>query len=96
MGFIRYSPLPIHLFARLHLGRGHGDQFAHLGPNRLFGDGDILGGEIGHDLAQDVGIAGLLEIGRDHFLGVGGGGLAGDAELRRPKGRATGCGGLPP
>ena len=33
------------------------------------------------DLAQDVGVAGLLEIGRDHLLGVGGGGVAGLAEL---------------
>lgn len=68
-------------FPCLHLGGCHRKQLAHLGANRLFGNGDVLGGKIGRELTQDVGIAGLLEIGRDHLLGIGGGGIARHAQL---------------
>ena len=57
-------------------------QLVHLGANRRFGDRDALGGEVADHLADDVGVAGFLEIGGDHFLGIGGGGVALEAELR--------------
>ena len=59
------------LLPRFHLGRGHSEQLAHLGANRLLGDDDALGGEIGHELAQDVAIAGLLDnIKQDDAAGI--------------------------
>ena len=41
----------------------------------------LLGGEIAHHLADHVGVAGFLEFGCDDFLGIGVGGVAGQAEL---------------
>lgn len=64
------------LLSRLHLGGRDRNQFVHLAANRLLGEREVLGGEIGNDLAQDVTIAGFLEIGRDHVLDVGRGGIA--------------------
>ena len=81
---------------RLHLRDGLRHQLVHLGAELRFGDDDALGGEIAGDLA-DRAIAAGLEIGGDDVLGVGRGGVAGQAELfGRPQIRAACCGGLPP
>ena len=69
------------LRSRLHLGDGHRHQLVHLGADLRGGDRDALGGKILHHLVLDVRVAGFLEIGRDHFLGIGRGGIAGQAEL---------------
>ena len=82
VGFpIRYSPLPICLFARLHLGRCHRSELVHLGANRLLCDGNAFGRKVAQNLAQDVTVAGFLEIRCDHLLGIGRGRIARDAEL---------------
>jgi hypothetical protein len=69
--------------SRLHLGGRQRYQLVHLDAHLGSGDGDALGGKVLHDLVLDVLIAGFLEIGRNHFLGVGIGGVTGQAELLR-------------
>ena len=69
------------LSSRLHLHDGRRHQLVHLDAKLRLGDGDALGVEIAQHLAQHVAVAGFLEIGGDHFLGIGSGGVAGDSEL---------------
>lgn len=90
------KPTLVRLFAGLQLGGCDRDQLAHLGPNRLFRDCHVPGGEIGHDLVQDA-IAGLLEFGRDDLLGIGRGVFAGNPELiGRPQSEQPVAAGLRP
>ena len=78
---------------RLHLGDRCRHQLIHLGAHLGSGDGEALGGKILHDLVLDVLVAGFLEIGRDHFLGIGRGGIARSGRaFRLPKDRAACCG----
>src|SRR5262249_13325811 len=41
------------LIACLHLRDGHEQQFVHLFTKLLFAEGDVLRGQVCHDLAQD-------------------------------------------
>ncbi len=65
--------------SRLHLGDGRGHQFVHLAART---SGAVTATPLAvkslSDLVLDVLVAGFLEIGRDHFLGIGGGGIARD------------------
>src|SRR3954452_748134 len=76
------APLP----SRLHVVDRLVHELGHARLDLAFRDGDAAGIEIGLDLARDVAVAGLLEIGEHHALRVGVGLGAGAAELlRRPQ-----------
>lgn len=71
----------MNLGSRLDLGHRHGQQLVHLGADIALGGGLALGREVLQNLVQDVVVAGFLEIGGHHLLGIGVGGIARDAEL---------------
>ena len=57
------------LLAGPDLAHRFGKQFLHLAANLILGH--TLAGEIARDFAHNVVVAGLVEIGGHHFLGIG-------------------------
>jgi hypothetical protein len=75
---VRYSPLTNRLLVSpsFHLRGRLRHQFVHFHPNLRFGDGSVFASEIAGHLADHFGVTGFLELGGDHFLGIGTGGVA--------------------
>ena len=71
------------LFPRLDLRDRLFHQVGHGDAQFLIGNGDLLGLQILLHLAEDVVIAGFLEVGHHDILGVGVGFRAAQSELRR-------------
>ena len=62
---------------------GNFEKFVHLTADQVFADVDTLRFQIAINLPQDVVVTGLVEIGCNHFLGIGFGRRAVEAHLLR-------------